>query len=89
MVDPIKIIEFPRGKYISTDTAAEVLKVGLRRVRQFIEEGTLPAIQFEGKGPHYIALKDFEEFAKIPRRPAGRPKTKLEVEKKAEKKGKR
>jgi hypothetical protein len=73
MVDPSDIITLPDGaKYITTVTAAKFLKVGIRRVRHFIERGGLEAIQFEPSGTHYIPLKAFEDFAKKPRRP-GRP----------------
>src|SRR5262249_50887617 len=73
MVDPKDIITFPSGQqYITTAKAAKLLKLHIRRVRQFIERGTLKAVQLEDGGTFYIPLKVFEEFAKKPRKP-GRP----------------
>lgn len=88
MVDPNDIITLPDGaKYITTVTAAKFLKVGIRRVRYFIERGGLEAIQFEPSGAHYIPLKAFEDFAKKPRKP-GRP-TKNATGKSAKKRSKK
>jgi excisionase family DNA binding protein len=76
MVDPKDIITFPNGaKYITTATAAKILNLHIRRIRQFIERGALNALQLEDGGTFYIALKAFEAFAKTPRKP-GRPSSK-------------
>jgi len=75
MIDPKDIITFPSGKFITTTTAARILKVNISRIRQFIGSGTLMAIQVEENGAFYIPLKSFETFAKKPRKP-GRPSTK-------------
>lgn len=75
MVDPNDIIVFPSGKFITTPTAAKILGLHIRRVRQHIESGALEAIQIEEGGTFYIPLKKFEEFTKKPRNP-GRPSAK-------------
>jgi excisionase family DNA binding protein len=88
MADPKDIITFPGGQqYITTAVAAKLLKLHIRRVRQFIERGTLEAVQLEDGGSFYISLQNFEDFAKKPRKP-GRPPTKARAKstKKAPKK---
>lgn len=75
MVDPNDIVTFPRGKFITTATAAKNLNLDLSRIRQFIESGSLKAIQIEDGGTFFIPLDEFTAFAKRPRKP-GRPSSK-------------
>lgn len=84
MVDPKDIIIFPKGKFITTPTAAKELKLHIRRVRQLVESGAIKAVQIEEGGTLYIPLRDFEAFAKKPRTP-GRPSAKTKPVKRAKK----
>lgn len=56
-------------KYITTAEAATDLGVSAIRIRQLIQDGTLPATKF---GPVYMIARS--DLAGIVRRPPGRPR---------------
>lgn len=58
--------------YFSVGDCAIKLGVSARRVRQFIEEGRLPAILVGRQ--YFISKEAFNKFRRLPRR-IGRPRT--------------
>jgi excisionase family DNA binding protein len=64
----------PEGNYYTKSQAAQVCKVNLARVQQWIARGQLPALQIQGMG-YLIREDDLTAFLALDR-PRGYPKGK-------------